>query len=128
MVEHKEKTVKDGIVGGSIGILISVCGEASKVTVSSLQDVYDAIGCETIESVALGDGADMFVDENGGTKELESNHFASVVGMGCVGRPMMLVGNALILGRDGSDSASAPKWIVDFLEAIHKEAGEPNAS
>lgn len=65
---------------------------------SSLQSMYDQIGCDLVEVINIDDQNDLFVDEEGLLKLDENSKFFLYDGF-----PQPLAGNGLILGLEANE-------------------------
>lgn len=64
-----------------------------------LEHLYELLNCDTLDSVMLGKGQVMYVDDLGRSKKLPYNGIASVLYHRLRGGDM-IVGNALVMGYD----------------------------
>jgi hypothetical protein len=85
-------------------------------TEGNLQSFYDVLNCDLVECITLGDGVDLWLDEEGALKEAPDRGYFVVHNMGRGHR--LLAGRGLVVGHDGEgNSASLPDYItVDLIK------------
>lgn len=81
---------------------------------SGLEPIYEAIGngCQNFDIVRIGDGIDMFIDDEG-FHENETDRFFSFAG-----NDQPTAGRGVILGHDGhGGTISVPDWLTPEIVA-----------
>jgi len=101
------------------GILIEPSGAVSEILCdNSLQSLWNNVG-GYVERVALKDGADAFVNEDGRRLNLPPNPKAQLLVESHGEHPVngTIVGTALILGGVDArgDSSDVPPWVMEHL-------------
>lgn len=98
--------------------LTAIIIDPAEMTVSKaeigagLDPIYEAIGngCQNFDIVRIGDGIDMFVDDEG-FRENEQDRFFSFTGS-----DSPTAGRGVILGHDGKgETISVPDWLTPEL-------------
>ena len=101
------------------GVLIEPSGAVSEILCdNSLQSLWNIVG-GYVERVALTDGADAFVNEDGRRLNLPPNPKAQLLVQSHGEHPIQgtIVGTALILGGVDAkgDSSDVPPWVMEYL-------------
>lgn len=108
------------------GMLISLIGESQRYNFKDVEipdddtrkqndRIRQLIGCEYFDIVRVGTDACMFVDDEGISKQLPGNVFATLFAR----YPYPIHGNVLIVGVDGEDITDIPLRYAATFQALH---------
>jgi len=100
-------------------VLIKPSGEVSVIQIDgTLQALWNTVG-GYVERIALRDGADLFVNEEGRPLGLPRNELANDLFQSCQKgmKRGVIVGDALVLGEvtPSGESTDVPDWVYEHL-------------
>jgi hypothetical protein len=106
------------------GLLVTTEGDCRMVVLERSMDINHFVGCEFFDIVRLGNGADMFVDDEGLLSDRQANLVASAIAVMVTGKPYEIVGDALILGGNDEtgETCDCPAWIRSLVSAEDTQA------